>query len=394
MTPSPKGFRFSVTKAGFRKADRPDLALVVSDVPAVAAGFFTTNLFPAAPVLVGRELLAASDTARGVLINSGQANACTGELGMMNCRKTLELVALHTDFRPDQILPASTGVIGAQLHMDKWEKAVQGLVSGLGTASVKDFAMAIMTTDAFPKFSGLTVRLSGGEVTLAGVAKGAGMICPDMATMLSVLTCDARVEADAWKEMVGTAVKLSFNRATVDGDTSTNDTLYALANGASGVGIADAKDREILQKAITEVLVRLAYLLVRDGEGATKVIFVHVSGAASVDDAEKMARTIGHSPLVKTAMYGKDANWGRIVAAAGRAGVSFNPMELRVKMAGVELFTRGEPTDLDFDTLLKEPLEETDIHLDIEIGTGPGEYTLMASDFGHGYIDINADYRT
>ena len=392
-TPLPKGFKLGTFAAGFRKADKPDLALAVSERPATTAGVFTTNLFKAAPVLVAQELLQARKETRAVLINTGQANACTGAEGIANCRATLDMVAKATGLAPHDILPASTGVIGAQLKMDVWEKAVPGLAHSVGTSTVEDFARAIMTTDSFPKYAHEQVALIGGKVTLTGVAKGAGMICPNMATMLSMVLCDAEVEPAPWQSMFERAVTQTYNRATVDGDTSTNDTLYGLANGASGVTAAGS-DLPVLEAALVRILNKLAYMLVQDGEGATKVMHIHVHGARNTADAELAARTVGHSPLVKTAMYGKDANWGRIVAALGRSGAHFDPAEVRVSMCGIEIFAHEQPTDSNFDELLKAPLNERDIHIDITLGTGNGTYSLMASDLTHEYVSINGDYRS
>ena len=392
-TPIPQGFRLAVAAAGFKKADRPDLALAVSDFPAVAAGVFTTNLFKAAPVQVGQHMLRESKSARAIIINTGQANACTGSEGLSNCRRTQELVAAVIGLTPGDILPASTGVIGAQLKMDAWQSAMPALKENIGKASLEEFAAAIMTTDAFPKFNGETIDTAKGKVILAGVAKGAGMICPNMATMLSVVLCDAVVDPAAWQDMFERAVGTTFNRATVDGDTSTNDTLYGLANGASGIALT-GPDLERLEDALTRVLADLAYKLVQDGEGATQVMHIRVTGTRHDVEAEQAARTVGHSQLVKTAMYGKDANWGRIVCALGRSGVTFHPAQVRVSLCGVELFKNEQPTPLDFDALLKGPLEKRDLHLDISLGDGPGRYTLLASDLTHEYISINADYRS
>jgi len=398
----PKGFRLAAANADFRgkKLDRNDLSLAYSDVPAVAAGVFTTNLFKAAPVLVSQAHIADSGKSgiRAVLFNSGQANACTGEQGMENCRRTLEMVSTalqnagETIF-PAEILPASTGVIGAQMDMNRWEAAVPELAASLGRVDVEGLARAMMTTDAFPKMSGRELKLSGGTVRLAGVAKGAGMICPNMATMLSLVMCDAGVEPDAWRAMFRRAVNATFNRVSVDGDTSTNDSLFGLANGASGVH-ALPEELPVLEKALTEVLGELAYLLVKDGEGATKVIHIHVTGAPTDEDAEKVARTVGHSQLVKTAMFGRDPNWGRIVAAVGRSGADIEPMDLRVRLCGVELFRNGRPTDLDFDALLEVPLRDVDLPLDIVLGSGPGESRLLVSDLSHDYVSLNSDYRS
>lgn len=398
----PKGFRLAAANADFRgkKLDRNDLSLAYSDVPAVAAGVFTTNLFKAAPVLVSQAHIADSGKSgiRAVLFNSGQANACTGEQGMENCRRTLEMVSTALQnagetISPAEILPASTGVIGAQMDMNRWEAAVPELAASLGRVDVEGLARAMMTTDAFPKMSGRELKLSGGTVRLAGVAKGAGMICPNMATMLSLVMCDAGVEPDAWRAMFRRAVNATFNRVSVDGDTSTNDSLFGLANGASGVH-ALPEELPVLEKVLTEVLGELAYLLVKDGEGATKVIHIHVTGAPTDEDAEKVARTVGHSQLVKTAMFGRDPNWGRIVAAVGRSGADIDPMNLRVRLCGVELFRNGRPTDLDFDALLEAPLRDVDLPLDIVLGSGPGESRLLVSDLSHDYVSLNSDYRS
>ena len=390
---TPKGYRFATIEANLKYSGRRDLALLVSDLPAAAAGVFTTNVFQAAPVVVAKSMLEARPFARAVLINAGNANACTGEQGIANCRHTLELVGDAAGLMPEEILPASTGVIGMQFNMDKWTSAAAPLAAALGSNTAEDFARTIMTTDAFPKLVSRTVELDGKPVSLLAVAKGAGMICPNMATMLSVFITDAAVDPALWQEMFRAGVEESFNRVTVDGDTSTNDTVFGLANGASGVTVTGA-NRERMQQAVTAVMREIAYMLVQDGEGATKVIHINVTGAAHPADAERAARTVGHSPLVKTAMYGRDANWGRIVAALGRSGAAFQPEDVVVTMCGVELFRNGQPTDTDFDTLLEPLLKERDIVLDIELGHGTGSYTLLASDLTHEYININADYRS
>lgn len=388
----PQGYRVSAVPVGFKKADRKDLGLIISERPAAAAGVFTTNLFKAAPVLVAQEHI-ANGTARAIVINSGQANACTGEEGIANCRETLRLVSEACGVPAEDILPASTGVIGQQLKMDLWRGAIAPLAEGVGKFELADFTAAIMTTDSFPKLAEKTVQLAGGTVRLAGTCKGAGMICPNMATMLAVLLCDADVPVAAWQTMFRNAVDVSFNRVSVDGDTSTNDTIFGLANGASGVATIDT-DIPLLQAAVTDILRQMAYMLVQDGEGATKVLHIRVAGAATDADAERAARTVGHSQLVKTAFYGKDANWGRIVAALGRAGVPFEPTDVSVTISGVTIFDKGAPTPIDADALLKDALEAQDIHIDIVIGAGRGEYTLLASDLSHEYVSINADYRT
>ena len=389
----PKGYRIGAAAAGFRRPGRDDLGLLVSEFPAAVAGVFTTNEFKAAPVLVCQRILAAGGPVRAVLVNSGQANACTGDEGLRNCRATLELVGQLAGLGADEILPMSTGVIGDQLKMDLWHRAAPGLVKSLGFKDAEGFTRAMMTTDAFPKFVEREVSLSGGVVRLSGMAKGAGMICPNMATMLSVVLCDAQVEGQAWKELFKQAVDKTFNRVTVDGDTSTNDTLLGFANGGSGVKASGA-DMVLLGEALTDVLGQLAYMLVQDGEGATKVMHIKVRGAVDAGDAEKVARTVGHSQLVKTAMYGRDANWGRIVAAVGRSNARFRAQDVRVSLCGVELFRDGQPVPGNHDAALAEPLKGRDIEVRIDLGAGQGEYTLLASDLSHDYVSCNAEYRS
>lgn len=393
MSIAPKGFRFATVCAGFRKEGRADLALLVSDVPAVAAGTFTQNRFPAAPVLVAKAMLAERPAARAVVINSGQANACTGDEGMRNCRTTQELVAGALGLEASDVLPASTGVIGAQLKMDLWEKAAPALAANLGKATPEDFAKAIMTTDAFHKISHREVSLPGGVVRLVGMAKGAGMICPNMATMLAVMLTDAEVDRETWQAMFARAVDRTFNRVSVDGDTSTNDTILGLANGASGIR-AEGGDAALLEKGLTDILGRISYMLVKDGEGASKVMHITVSGAASDEDACRIARTVGHSQLVKTAIYGQDANWGRIVAAVGRSGARVDPARVRLVLCGIERFRDGRPVNGDKEAELAELLKASDIPVEIHMGLGDGCYDLRASDLGHEYVSLNADYRS
>ena len=392
-----QGFSAAGVAAGISSVEgKKDLALVVNNGPLdAAAGVFTSNRFCAAPVQWSRKVVADGHV-KAVILNSGGANACTGEEGMGYCKETAEEAAKVLGVPENAVLVASTGVIGMQLPMDRLKKGIsllkeaKGSTLEHGTAASK----AIMTTDAFHKISHREVSLPGGVVRLVGMAKGAGMICPNMATMLSVVLCDAQVEAPVWQKMLRDAVDLTFNRVTVDGDTSTNDTLYGRANGASGVPASGGEAIKALSAALTSVLGDLAYMLVKDGEGASKVARIHVAGAASDADAERVARTVGHSQLVKTALYGRDANWGRIVAAVGRSGADFNPDDVVVTLCGVELFRKGQPTDLDFDALLEEPLKQRDLPIDIVLGSGSGSYTLLASDLGHEYVNVNADYRS
>ncbi len=389
----PQGFRIGTAAAGFRKAKRDDVAVIVSNTSCAVAGVFTTNAFKAAPVLECQRILQKGDAIHAVLVNSGQANACTGDTGMQNCRKTKSMVGVALGIAEDAILPLSTGVIGEQLKMDLWEeRAVPMLAASLGSKDEEAFTRAMMTTDAFPKFASRHVILHNGTISLTGMAKGAGMICPNMATMLAVVLCDVCIDTSVWQELFVRAVDKTFNRVTVDGDTSTNDTVLGLANGCSQVTVT-AQDMALLEKHVEEILGQLAYMLVQDGEGSTKVIHIEVCHAKSQDEAEKVARTVGHSQLVKTAMYGRDANWGRIVAAVGRSGADFIPEAVRVTLCGVELFCNGQPTGANEEALTAK-LKERDIYISIDLGCGEATYTLLASDLSHDYVSCNADYRT
>lgn len=390
----PKGFKAGAAAANFKKEGRDDLGLIVSDRPCVLAGMFTRNLFKAAPVLVCQEILASSGTARAVLANSGQANACTGEEGLANCRATQEMAAEATGLAPYEILPISTGVVGAHLKMDKWRAAVPCLAESLGSRDAEGFTRAFMTTDAFPKFAMREVTLSGGVARLTVMAKGAGMICPNMATMLCVVLTDAAVERAAWQAMFARGVDKTFNRVSVDGDTSTNDTILGLANGASGVAARCQADLTLLEEALTAILGTVSHMLVMDGEGASKVIHISVHGARDDVDAERVARCVGHSQLVKTAIYGGDANWGRIVTAVGYSGAQFDPSRVSMRLCGVERFRQGKPVNDDQEEKLAQLLKARDVDVDIDLGGGPGAYTFQASDLGHEYVSLNSDYRS
>ncbi|MBG0790675.1 MAG: bifunctional glutamate N-acetyltransferase/amino-acid acetyltransferase ArgJ [Desulfovibrionaceae bacterium] len=390
----PKGFTFGAAAASFKKPGKLDLGAVVSGTPAVAAGVFTTNKFKAAPVLQCKEMLADGRKFSGFLVNSGQANACTGDQGRANCRRTLNLAAQALGVPADELLPASTGVIGAQFDMDKWEAALPGLAESLGKVGPEETAKAIMTTDTVHKLASASFALKGGEVRLLGMCKGAGMISPNMATMLSFIACDADIAAEAWQAMLADCVNLTINRVTVDGDMSTNDCVMALANGASGVAVETEEDYVLLRKHLLSVLEELAYLIVMDAEGGTKVAFIEVSGAKSDADAEKVARAVGNSPLVKTALFGSDPNWGRIICAAGYSGADFKAENLVLKIGGVLVFRGGTPEPGDMDDLLGPIMKERDIVIHLDIGDGPGSTMLLASDLTRDYVSINADYRS
>jgi glutamate N-acetyltransferase/amino-acid N-acetyltransferase len=393
MLPTPKSFRFAATAAGFKKEGRLDLGMIVSDTPATAAGVFTTNRFQAAPVLQAMEMLRDDGAGRAFLANSGQANACTGEKGLIDCQVMLELAGKAVELDPAMILPASTGVIGQRVKLDRFKAALPALAESLGTAGPLDFAKSIMTTDDFPKLAWGDVETPSGRARILGIAKGAGMIAPDMATMLGFIATDAAIEPESLHQALTEAVEGSFNRITVDGDTSTNDCVMVLANGASGVEIGPG-ERDEFTVALLEVCRALAYMIVEDAEGGTKVIRIRVTGARTREEAKACARAVGNSPLVKTAMFGEDANWGRIVGAVGRSGALLDPAQVRIAIGGITLFAAGEPVDGDMDSLLAPIMKRSDIAIDVDLAAGQERYEVFASDLTHEYVSINADYRS
>jgi glutamate N-acetyltransferase/amino-acid N-acetyltransferase len=386
---APTGFQASGIHCGIRR-DHTDLALLVSEHEASAAAVFTRNLVQAAPVVLSREALAASGgRAQAIVVNSGNANACTGEQGDRAARRTVETVAGLLDLSPDHVLVASTGVIGPQLPVERLIDKLPRAIAALSVAGGADAADAILTTDTCRKECVRRVAGPSGSYTIGGMAKGSGMIHPDMATTLAFVTTDAKVPAAALSEMLRRATDHSFNRITVDGDTSTNDMIALLANGAAGV----EAEAESFERALTEVLVELARAVVRDGEGATRLITVWVTGATSEPDALAVARTIASSLLVRTAVHGADANWGRIAAAAGRAGVDLSPEALTVKINGLTVLSPGFVSDYS-EIEASARLAEDEVVLAVDLGAGTAEATTWTCDLTAGYIDINASYRS
>lgn len=390
----PKGFSAASAEAVFRKAGRRDLALVLSDRHCVLGALFTTNVFCAAPVQIDKKILASGAPVRAIIANSGQANACTGEEGLENCREIQQLAASALHIAPDEVLLLSTGVIGAQFDMSKWRKALPNLFADLGNTDVEAFTRAIMTTDAFPKFKYSDIELSGGTTRLAVMAKGAGMICPNMATMLCVALSDLLVDRQSWQAMFEEAAQGTFNRVSVDGDTSTNDSILGLANGASGIAPQDEEDKKIFTDALFGILRDVATLLVKDGEGASKIMRIKVEGAETEADAKRIARAIGDSQLVKTAVYGGDANWGRIVNAIGYSGANFEPGALVLTLGGIERFRNGTPVNDGREGDFAKIFAGKEIEIGVSLGTGPGKYEYLASDLGHEYVSLNSDYRS
>jgi glutamate N-acetyltransferase/amino-acid N-acetyltransferase len=396
---SPQGFRASGVWCGLRKNGEPDVAMIESPTPCTAAGVFTRNRVVAAPVLLCRETLAHNNShLRGVIINARNANACTGELGMQNARHMQALAAAQVSAQPTEFLVMSTGVIGLQMDMPKIERGVIAAAENLTTEGGLIAAKAIMTTDTHPKHGAIQVQLSGGLVTIGGMCKGAGMIHPNMATMLSTLTTDAVLAPEKIHSVLTAAVHASFNRVSVDGDTSTNDSLVLLANGASGVGLAVPQDETLFAQALQSLCLYLAKQIARDGEGATKLVTIQVVGAPSDADAHQVANTIATSPLVKTAFAGSDPNWGRILAAAGRAGVEFEPSHasLSCNLPGqpaLQLLAAGTPTDY-LEESAAAIFAESEFEITLHLGAGNGCATVYTCDLSKDYVRINADYRT
>ena len=391
---TPQGFLAGTTRAGLKKAGE-DFALIVSEHPAVAAAVFTTNLVQAAPVLVSQEHL-RNRMHRAIVVNSGGANACTGAGGLNDARRTAALVAGQLNCKPEEVLVASTGVIGQRLDMKKIEAGVETVASQLSRAAGSRVAEAIMTTDTRPKRANKKCKLAGRTVTIAGVAKGAGMIHPNMATMLSFVTTDAAISKAALKAALKQAVRKTFNRLSVDGDTSTNDTLAILANGAAGntpIRQASGADFETFTAALTAVCRDLTIQIARDGEGARKLITIHVKHAPSETAGEKIAATIATSPLVKTAIAGADANWGRILAAAGRSGVRFDVSKVEIKLGALVVARNGGGLNFDEARAL-EILKQDEVTLTVDLHQGDAEVTAWTCDLTEDYIHINADYRS
>ncbi len=391
------GYRFSAIAAGVKKpgTDRPDLALVVADRPAVVAGVTTTNLVYAAPVALTRQRLAGA-VCRAVLINSGNANACTGEEGMNDARALTAQTAQALEIDPELVIPMSTGVIGVRLPMDRMMPRIPDLVRGLAPDRVPDVARAMMTTDTRPKVSFKTASISDGCFTVMGIAKGSGMIAPRMATMLGVILTDLQVPLPLLRDSLVDACHRTFNRTTVDGDTSTNDTVIVLSGGpvdAVELG-ASLRDREAFTQTLEEVCGDLSRQLVADGEGATKVVEVRVRGVHNEEAADRLARTIAESPLVKTAFHGEDPNWGRILAAAGRSGVFFDGNRVDLFIGDVPVMRDGRPADTDWELPAKQEMSKKEFRVTLDLKAGSAEATFLTTDLSAEYVRINADYRS
>ena len=389
------GIRAAGIHAGIKAADAKDVTLIVTDVPATAAGVFTKNSVTAAPVLVCRAHL-SDGRAQAVIINSGNANACTGEVGMTNAQRMAAATAEQLGIDANLVLVSSTGVIGQQLPMDKIESGIQAAANALSTEGGADAAEAIMTTDTHPKSVAIEIEVDGVSVRIGGIAKGSGMIAPNMATMLSYLTTDARINAETLQAALNRVVDDTYNLLTVDTDRSTNDTVLILATGhAENADIlaADGEDYEAFCEGLLFVCTELVKMLARDGEGATKLVEVIVKHAKNRDDAEKAARAVAESPLVKTAVFANDANWGRIMMAIGKSGAEFDPYQVDVWLADYQLVKDGMDAGYNEDKATALFAQDP-VRITIDLRAGDMGITMWTCDYSYDYIRINADYRT
>jgi glutamate N-acetyltransferase/amino-acid N-acetyltransferase len=389
----PTGFRAAGARGGL-KTEGPDVALIVADARCAAAAVFTTNLVVAAPVLVSREHLGGG-LIRAVAVNSGCANAVTGEEGMADAREMARIAADALGCPDREVLIASTGVIGHRLPMEKVAAGLHGAAARLSADDDADAALAIMTTDLVPKTVTAEVALSGGTVRIGGICKGSGMIAPNMATMLGFLTTDASVAPDALQSALTAAVRPTFNSVTVDGDTSTNDMVVLLASGAAGNAEIQrgTPDYDTFLHALTQACDSLARQIARDGEGASKLVVVDVQGARNEQDARAIAKTIAESPLVKTALFGNDPNWGRIFAAAGRAGADFDPRAAELSIGDVALLSDGAPLTFNPDAA-HAALATDEVEIRLHLHSGPAQARFYTCDFSYDYVRINAEYHT
>jgi glutamate N-acetyltransferase/amino-acid N-acetyltransferase len=387
------GFLAGAVAAGIKKQDRKDLAVIFSQVPACAAGMFTTNRVQAAPVILDKERL-TSGRAQAIIANSGNANACTGSAGMDAARRVADHAASALGLEAELVLVASTGVIGQPLPVSVITEALPQASGALAPAGFPQVAEAIMTTDTRPKIASRTGRVDGRTFTVTGVAKGAGMIRPDMATMLCFVCTDLGATPDLLRDSLRRAVEQSFNAITIDGDTSTNDTVLLLANGMSGLDIGRPSCGAVFQEALDDLLVSLAWEIVGDGEGATKSVAITVKGAKTEAAAKQVGYVVADSLLVKTAFFGEDANWGRIMAAVGRAGVSINPETIDVLFDDVLLVSGGGYAGPDAEAAATQVLKKPTFVVTIDLKKGSRSATVYTCDLSTDYVKINADYRS
>lgn len=388
-----RGFRFAGIASGIKKNSKKDLGLIVADRPVNAAGVFTRNLVRAAPVEVSSERLKAHKKAQALLVNSGNANACTGQAGMDATLRSSEAIARALGIEPGLVLPSSTGVIGVVLPVEKIVDSTERLVGSLSEDGAMEFAEAILTTDRFPKTASETFKARREEGAILGIAKGAGMIHPDMATTLGFILTDVSAPSSYLRAALRRTVDKTLNRVSVDGDTSTNDSFYLLASGV-GMKLDDDLKKRRFEEALFKVLLSLGEQMVSDGEGAEHAVTIRVF-ADTEKNAKRVAHAIGTSLLVKTALFGKDPNWGRIIAAAGRAGVRFDPARAEIRIGDDRVFHRGLPAmDEETEARAAATMRLPKYEIQVRLGTGREESFIITSDLGPGYVSVNADYRS
>mgnify|MGYP000390957300 CR=1 FL=1 len=387
------GFKAAGIAAGLKKKNKKDLGLIFSEVSANVAGVFTRNRIKAAPVILDRERI-KSGVCQAIIVNSGNANCCNGEQGIRDAETMASLSASELGISKHLVLVASTGVIGEPLPIGKIKTAIPDLVGSLQPEGIPDLAKSIMTTDTVPKIVSSQGVVEGKSFIVTGVAKGAGMIRPDLATMLCFVCTNANASPDVLKGVLISAIDRTFNRITIDGDTSTNDTVLMLANGLSGAVIETPGDKAIFQEVIDRILLDLAKQLVRDGEGVTKLVEIIVQGAASDSDARKVADTVAHSPLVKTAFFGEDANWGRIIGAVGRAGADVDPDRIDLFFNDIQMVKAGMGCGKAVEVEATKVLKKSEFTVVVNLNMGQGFGSMITCDFSVDYVKINADYRS
>jgi len=389
---APLGFKANGVRCGIKRKGK-DLAIIYSDVPASAAGLWTSNKIKAAHIYLDKRNI-KSGIAQVIIANSGNANCCNGKAGLEDANLVTQVAASHLDLEPSMVLVASTGVIGKRLPVQKISSAISMLIKGMNRRGSHDAACAIMTTDTVPKEIAVRFNLKGRTVTIGGIAKGSGMVSPDMATMLSFITTDAAIPPDNLKAALSVAVEKSFNRITIDGDMSTNDTVLMLANGASNMRMDEKDDSfSIFYKGLEYVAVSLAKMLVKDGEGATKFIEVNVRGARNETEANEVARKVSNSNLVKTMLYGGDPNWGRIAGSAGSAHVSIKEDILDIYIGDVQVMKKGAGTAFDRNKL-RRLVNGKEARITIDLNLGNGSTTMWTCDLSEEYVRLNAEYET
>ena len=390
-----QGFKAAGIKAGIKKSGNRDLAVIYSEQPAAVAGTFTQNAVAAAPVYVSKAVVAGG-TAQAIVANAGCANACTGDQGMQDAKKMAQLTGSALGIDASTVIVASTGVIGVNLPMDKLETGIEQAAAQLSVDGSADAGSAIITTDTYSKTCAVEFELGGKKVRMGAVAKGSGMIQPNMATMLAFITTDVAIAQPLLQKALSDIVEVSFNMISIDGDMSTNDMAIVMANGAAGnkeITSADESDYKIFYQNLKEICQLLSQEIAADGEGATKFLTINVKGASSSADAKAVAMSIAKSPLVKTAFFGEDPNWGRVICAIGYAGATMVPEKTTVSFGGVTVFAAGMGAKVSPEAL-RAVMEEHDIVIDVEMGLGDGEATVWSCDLSYEYVKINGEYHT